>query len=106
MAILGVFGAASAYTTIRIIGNRAHPLISVTYFSFWCTLVSTVALLFVPSIPFVLPSTPHQWMLLLFIGLSGFIMQFLLTAGLRAEKSGRATNMVCLLLYNLLKYYA
>jgi len=94
MAILGVFGAASAYTTIRIIGNRAHPLISVTYFSFWCTLVSTVALLFVPSIPFVLPSTAHQWMLLIFIGLSGFIMQFLLTAGLRAEKSGRATNMI------------
>jgi drug/metabolite transporter (DMT)-like permease len=96
MAIVGVFGAASAYTTIRMIGHRAHPLISVTYFAFWCTLVSTVALVFVPAIPFVLPSTAYQWMLLVFIGLSGFIMQFLLTAGLRAEKSGRATNMLYL----------
>jgi len=94
MAIVGVFGAASAYTTIRIIGHRAHPLISVTYFSFWCTLVSFVALTCVPSIPFVLPSTIYQWTLLFFIGVSGFVMQFLLTAGLRAEKSGRATNMV------------
>lgn len=94
MAIVGVFGAASAYTTIRMIGHRAHPLISVTYFAFWCTLVSTVALVFVPSIPFVLPSSTYQWILLVFIGLSGFIMQFLLTAGLRAEKSGRATNML------------
>lgn len=94
MAIVGVFGAASAYTTIRIIGHRAHPLISVTYFAFWCTLVSFVALTFVPSIPFILPSTIYQWTLLFFIGISGFCMQFLLTAGLRAEKSGRATNMV------------
>lgn len=94
MAIVGVFGAASAYTTIRMIGHRAHPLISVTYFSFWCTLVSFVALTFVPSIPFVLPSTVYQWTLLFFIGISGFVMQFLLTAGLRAEKSGRATNMI------------
>lgn len=94
MALLGVLGAASAYTTIRMIGHRAHPLISVTYFSFWCTLVSFIALTFVPSIPFVLPSSGYQWLLLLFIGVSGFVMQFLLTAGLRAEKSGRATNMI------------
>jgi len=94
MAIVGVFGAASAYTTIRMIGHRAHPLISVTYFSFWCTLVSFIALTSVPSIPFVLPSTVYQWTLLFFIGISGFVMQFLLTAGLRAEKSGRATNMI------------
>ncbi|KAK4904590.1 hypothetical protein LTR66_017887, partial [Elasticomyces elasticus] len=40
LALLGVLGAACAYTTIRWIGKRAHPLISVNYFAAWCTLVS------------------------------------------------------------------
>lgn len=93
MALVGVVGAAVAISTIRWIGHRAHPLISVNYFSTWCTLVSTLVLLFVPSVPFVLPSTPRQWILLAFIGVSGFVMQFLLTAGLRYERSNRATNM-------------
>lgn len=94
MAMLGVFGACVAYTTIRWIGKRAHPLISVNYFAVWCTLVSAVGLLFVPSISFVLPSGWREWGLLIFIGITGFVMQFLLTAGLRYEKGSRATNMV------------
>ena len=84
----------SAYTTIRWIGKRAHPLISVNYFATWCTIVSTVALLFVPSVPFKLPSSFRQWGLLIFLGISGFATQFLLTAGLQYEKGSRATNMV------------
>ena len=99
VALLGVCGAACAYTTIRWIGRRAHPLISVNYFAAWCTFVSTVALLTLPrvgypEIGFTLPATPREWALLLFIGVTGFAMQFLLTAGLRYEKSSRATNMV------------
>ena len=94
VSMLGVAGAAIAYTTIRWIGQRAHALVSVNYFSTWCTIVSGSALLFVPSVEFVLPSTLRQWTLLVFIGVSGFAMQFLLTAGLRHEKGSRATNMV------------
>lgn len=94
MAMVGVLGAAIAYTTIRWIGTRAHALISVNYFATWCTLVSVVALSCIPSIPFVLPATLRQWTLLFFIGVSGFVMQFLLTAGLRLERGSRATNMV------------
>lgn len=95
VALLGVLGAASAYTTIRWIGKRAHPLISVGYFSSWCTIVSLTALLTVPSVGGIIwPATATQWGLLLGIGVSGFIMQFLLTAGLQVEKAGRATNMV------------
>lgn len=99
VALLGVCGAASAYTTIRWIGRRAHPLISVNYFAAWCTFVSTVALLALPrlgspDVGFTLPATLREWGLLLFIGVTGFAMQFLLTAGLRYEKSSRATNMV------------
>ena len=47
-----------------------------------------------PYVPFLLPSTLRDWCLLLFLGICGFVMQFLLAAGLQYEKSSRATNMV------------
>lgn len=94
VALIGVLGAASAYTTIRWIGKRAHPLISVNYFAAWTTIVSTVALLAVPGIDFRLPANLRQWLYLIFLGICGFLMQFLLTAGLQHEKGSRATNMV------------
>ena len=94
VALIGVLGAACAYTTIRWIGQRAHPLISVNYFAAWSTIVSAIALLAVPGIGFRLPANLTQWAYLLFLGICGFVMQFLLTAGLSYEKSSRATNMV------------
>lgn len=98
MAMLGVLGASIAYTTIRWIGRRAHPLISVNYFAFWCTLVSTFFLFCIPSLTTgtrsVLPSTSKEYALLVFVGVTGFGTQYLLTAGLRYEKSSRATGMV------------
>ena len=94
VALIGVLGAASAYTTIRWIGKRAHPLISVNYFAAWTDIVSTVALLAIPGIDFQLPANLRQWIYLVFLGVCGFVMQFLLTAGLQHEKSSRATNMV------------
>jgi len=94
VALIGVLGAACAYTTIRWIGKRAHPLISVNYFAGWATIVSTAALLTIPGIGFRLPASLRQWIFLLFLGSGGFVMQFLLTAGLAYEKSSRATNMV------------
>ncbi|KAL9098046.1 MAG: hypothetical protein Q9163_006215 [Psora crenata] len=94
VALVGVLGAACAYTTIRWIGKRAHPLISVNYFAAWCTIVSTVALLALPNIGFRLPASLRQWVYLLFLGICGFITQFLLTAGLAYEKSSRATTMI------------
>lgn len=95
VALLGVLGAASAFTTIRWIGKRAHPLVSVGYFSTWCTIVSFTALLALPSVGGIIyPATLTQWGLLLGIGVSGFVMQFLLTAGLQVERAGRATNMM------------
>lgn len=95
VALIGVLGAASAFTTIRWIGKRAHPLVSVGYFSTWCTIVSFTALLALPSVGGIIyPATLTQWGLLLGIGVSGFVMQFLLTAGLQVERAGRATNMM------------
>ncbi|KAK4140080.1 uncharacterized protein C8A04DRAFT_32439, partial [Dichotomopilus funicola] len=106
IGLLGVLGAAGAYTTIRYIGTRAHALITVNYFSVWSTLVSTVALLLCPllniaqstppvvSFAGLLPGTVYEWFLLLSLGLCGFIMQFMMTAGIGGEKSNRATAMV------------
>ncbi|KAI0542437.1 hypothetical protein GGR58DRAFT_452311 [Xylaria digitata] len=92
-AIVGTFAAATAYSTIRVIGKRVHSLISVNYFAGLSTLVSTLIILVHPDLHFILPQGALQWALLLVIGVAGFLLQFLLTEGLQREKGGRATNM-------------
>lgn len=74
IAMLGVLGAAGAYTTIRWIGKRAHPLISVNYFATWCTIVSIIAMLFMPGVGFLLPRYFKDWCYLIFLGVCGFVM--------------------------------
>jgi drug/metabolite transporter (DMT)-like permease len=82
MAMIGVLGATSAYTSIRLIGQRCHPLVSVTYFSLFTTIVSAIAIIAMPSIPLELPGTVVEWIMLVALGVCGFLLQFLLTAGL------------------------
>jgi drug/metabolite transporter (DMT)-like permease len=103
ISLLGVAGSACVFTTLRWIGHRAHPLISVNYFAIWCTLVSFAALSIGSHIPpplgsadlhLAFPVSLKQWGMLFFLGTCGFIMQFMMTAGLSHEKSNRATNMV------------
>jgi drug/metabolite transporter (DMT)-like permease len=96
VALFGVVGAAFAFTFIRWIGNRAHALVTVNAFALWCVFVSTIALVFFPHLTggFKMPQGIAQWAMLTSLGLAGFIMQFLLTAGLQAEKSSRASNML------------
>ncbi|RYP93807.1 hypothetical protein DL770_000003 [Monosporascus sp. CRB-9-2] len=92
--VLGTFAAAVAYTTIRVIGKRAHSLISVNYFALVATIGSALLILVHPDLKFVLPQGAMQWTLLIIIGITGFMLQFLLTEGLKREKAGRATNMI------------
>ncbi|KAI5917441.1 DUF6-domain-containing protein [Camillea tinctor] len=94
LAIVGTFGAAVAYGTIRVIGKRAHSLISVNYFAVLATVGSSVIIMVHPDLQFVLPQGILQWTLLIIIGVAGFLLQFLLTEGLQREKAGRATNMI------------
>ena len=62
MGLVGVLGATLAFTTIRWIGKRAHPLISVNYFATWSTIVSAIALAAVPQVGgIVWPATLWQW---------------------------------------------
>ncbi|ROT42483.1 hypothetical protein SODALDRAFT_326640 [Sodiomyces alkalinus F11] len=99
--LLGVLGAAGAYATIRWIGKRAHALVSVNYFATICTVMCLAVLTMAPvlgigqpELRFALPQGARQWSLLVFLGLMGFIMQFLMTAGLRVDRSNRANAMM------------
>lgn len=94
LAIFGVVGASGAYTTIRIMGNRAHALISVNYFALIATAGSAVALLAAPGIGFTMPRSAREWALLALLGFLGFVLQFLLTSGLQLDKSPKATSML------------
>jgi drug/metabolite transporter (DMT)-like permease len=94
VSIIGVLGASGAYTMIRVIGSRAHALMSVNYFAFVSTVGSTAILLITPGIGFVMPENSHEWVLLALLGVLGFVLQFLLTAGLQMDKSSKATSML------------
>ncbi|RPB24987.1 hypothetical protein L211DRAFT_836847 [Terfezia boudieri ATCC MYA-4762] len=95
VALVGVLGAASAYSIIRVIGHRAHPLISVTYFAAMTTICSLIGLFTIPSVGGILvPQGLLEWGLLFGLGISGFLLQFLLTKGLQLEKAGRAGSLV------------
>uniref|UniRef100_A0A8H7NH63 EamA domain-containing protein n=1 Tax=Bionectria ochroleuca TaxID=29856 RepID=A0A8H7NH63_BIOOC len=93
-AILGAFAAATAYATIRVIGKRAHSLVSVNYFAVLGSVSSFAIIMIHPDLQFEIPHTVTQWLLLVFIGISGFLLQVLLTEGLQREKAGRATNLI------------
>lgn len=91
MGLVGVAGASCAYTTIRVIGQRAHPLVSVTWFATVTTLGSLVAMLVLPSVSVQLPATRGEWVLLVGLGVCGFLLQFLLTAGLAYVPPARSS---------------
>jgi drug/metabolite transporter (DMT)-like permease len=95
VALLGVLGAAGAFTSIRAIGHRAHPLISVSIFALYSTVVAGIGLIVIKQ-PFVVPSTFAAWAEWIVICLSGFVAQFLLTAGLQRERAGRGVTMIYL----------
>jgi drug/metabolite transporter (DMT)-like permease len=101
MALMGALGAATAFTTLRVIGKRASPIISVNMFGLICTGICSVILLSAPYLNIDQPALrwvwPHAfkgWALLMSLGVLGFGLQYLLTAGLAADKSNRANAMV------------
>ncbi|KFY80796.1 hypothetical protein V499_00378 [Pseudogymnoascus sp. VKM F-103] len=93
-SLLGVLGASGAYTMIRVIGTRAHALISVNYFAVLGTFGSAAALLAVPGMSFTMPRGTREWVLMVLLGVLGFALQFLLTAGLQLDRSSKATSML------------
>ncbi|KAG9518856.1 hypothetical protein KCV07_g5142, partial [Aureobasidium melanogenum] len=94
VSVIGVLGASAAYTLIRVIGSRAHALISVNYFALISTFGSAGALLVLPGMRFTMPHGAREWLLLSLLGILGFVLQFLLTAGLQLDRTSKATSML------------
>jgi hypothetical protein len=61
LGVIGTFGAATAYSTIRVIGKRAHSLVSVNYFAVVATVGSCVIILAHPDLEFKVPQSAAQW---------------------------------------------
>lgn len=66
IAVAGAFSAAAAYTTLRPLGQKVHPVMVVFYFAVFSSLVLT---------PYVLlsyqPMAPDQWLFAILAGLGG-----------------------------------
>ncbi|KAI5481731.1 hypothetical protein MNV49_000008 [Pseudohyphozyma bogoriensis] len=90
VAMGGVLGSAGAYLTIRKIGTRANALHSMSYFALYSVIVASAYPFFVHSPP-VLFFEKHFLLLIVPIGIFGFLGQTLLTVGLQREKAGRGT---------------
>jgi drug/metabolite transporter (DMT)-like permease len=89
--MVSVLGNTGAYTSIRAIGKRAHPMHVMTFFSLWCTIISSLGMV-VFDIPIVYPTSWMWMLLLLMVGIFGFVAQTLLTMGLQRETVSRGVT--------------
>ncbi|KDQ09209.1 hypothetical protein BOTBODRAFT_534340 [Botryobasidium botryosum FD-172 SS1] len=103
VALIGVLGAAGAYTTVRYISTKptavpVHALHNVSYLAAWCALLSgSILASGVLNIELVWPGGDENgsfalWVAAFFaIGITGFFGQLLLTMGLARESAGRGS---------------
>lgn len=102
-----------AYTTVRVIGKRAHPLMSVNYFAAALLLVSIVAFAVYPGLEFKWRIHFTHWILLISIAVLGFLMVSL-ASGLMIDANylsrnspwqlaSRRRNPIKLLIWSILK---
>lgn len=87
-AIAGALLSAAAYTTVRHLSRREHPLVIVFYFPMVAVPASVPAF----ATNAVLPAG-SEWLLILGIGVTAQVGQIMLTRGLRLEPAGRATAL-------------
>lgn len=87
VALLGAVFSATAYVSVRKLGETEHPLVIVFYF----TAVTVPAALPGLALGAVWP-TPLEWLWLLGVGVTAVLGQLYLTRGLQLEPAGRATT--------------
>lgn len=109
VALWGAFGMASVYIIIRFIGNKAHAIMNVSYFSLVTLLIALIGIIFIPSMKFQMPHNLKEWLLFLNLGISGFCHQLLLTLGIQKERAGRGsliayTQLIYALLWDVILY--
>ncbi|KAI0187051.1 hypothetical protein EV127DRAFT_345151 [Xylaria flabelliformis] len=90
--LIGACGGIVALISIRRIGTRAHPLTSVNVFAWSVVFTSGIALTMVPNIRW--SGSPLIWICLIYIGICGFAMEYLLTVGIAKDPSSVATLMI------------
>ncbi|KAK8072683.1 hypothetical protein PG996_006031 [Apiospora saccharicola] len=90
--LIGVFGGMVALSTLHRLGTKTHPLPSVNYFSWLVFAATTVCSFFVPGVMW--PDDLGSLCLLVLLGIVGFCMEYLLTAGLGSDRSPTVTIMI------------
>lgn len=110
VGLLGTFGASLVYIVLRKLGKETHALLSVSYFGLAAAIVSLLSILVIPSIPFEFPHNKYQWLLLVAIGITGFIYQISLTAGVQRVKASEAalvvyTQMIFAILWDVIIWH-
>jgi drug/metabolite transporter (DMT)-like permease len=90
LAMIGVLGGAWVITTLRWIGQRAHPLLTVNYFAIYVVVVSFILSLVIPGIGFSVPKNLHDWGYLMFLGVCGFASVCLLPVCFASETNPRS----------------
>ncbi|KAI0704437.1 EamA-like transporter family-domain-containing protein [Cerioporus squamosus] len=93
VALLGVVGLTSAYTTIRAIGQRAHPMHNLGAFSLFCILFAPIGMV-VARTPVVIPDNLPCLLMILAVSSCGFAAQMTMTTGLQRETAGRGTMAI------------
>ncbi|KWU46905.1 hypothetical protein RHOSPDRAFT_10306, partial [Rhodotorula sp. JG-1b] len=88
IVLFGVVASSGVSIIIRYIGTRASALHSISYFALYSTFVSLAYPVIFHSPP-VFRLTARFFVLLLPIGVLGFLAQILMTTGLIKEKAGR-----------------
>jgi len=88
LSLLGVLGGTGAALSIRKIGMRAHALHSLNAFSAYCVVASGIAMLWQQP-HLVFPKRIEWVLMLLFIGVVGFIAQTMVTLGIQRETISR-----------------
>lgn len=91
IALIGVFGGANVYIIIRFIGKRAHAVLNVAYFSLLTTIVSFFGIIFLPNQKFQIPKDKKEWLLMINLGICGFIYQLMLTIGIQRERAAKGS---------------
>ncbi|EIW52928.1 drug/metabolite transporter [Trametes versicolor FP-101664 SS1] len=93
VALLGVVGLTTAYTTIRAIGKRAHPMHNLAAFALVCIVTAPVAMV-VTRTPAVVPDNLGSILMVIAVSACGFAAQMTMTTGLQRETAGRGTMAI------------
>lgn len=110
VALFGVIGLSSVYVLIRFIGNRAHAIMNVSYFSLIALTISGLGIILIPSMRLQIPQTSKEWFLYTVLGISGFAHQLLLTFGIQMERAGRGsliayTQLIYAIIWDVTLYH-